>query len=220
VLMKNDNPPGEVVGVVGDVRESSLADQLKPMVYYPQAQLSFGFGTLVVHTAADPLSFANAVRRVVHEMDPELPVSEIGTMQRWVDESLLQTKFQTGLLAIFAGLATLLATLGIYGVMSYAVAQRAHEIGVRIALGARRGHVAGLVLARARALTFAGLGLGLAGSAALLRYLQSLLFEVKPADPMNLASVTALLMAIAVLAALLPAVRAARLDPVVVLRCE
>ena len=181
VQMRNENPPGEIIGVVGDIRHGSLADKVRPMVYYPQAHLSFGFGTLVVHTSVDPLSLSRPVAGVVRELDPELPVSEVGTMQRWVDESLSRTKFQTGLLAVFAALALALALLGIYGVMSYGVAQRTHEIGVRMALGAERGHITRMILWRGFTLTFIGLALGLAGAFALGRYLETLLFEIRPA---------------------------------------
>ncbi len=220
VLMKNVNPPGEVIGVVGDIKHDSLSDKARPMVYYPQAHLSFGFGTLVVQTRVEPLSLARAVTDVAHQMDSELPVSEVGTMQRWVDESLSRTKFQTALLAGFAGLALVLAALGIYGVMSYGVAQRMHEIGVRIALGAQRGQVARMILSRALILTFTGLTLGLAGAFALGRYLKALLFEIEPADPVTLTSVTFVLLSAALLAALVPAARATKVDPMVVLRDE
>src|SRR5213075_2936746 len=173
VLMKNENPPGEIIGVVGDIRHGSLADKVHPTVYYPQAHLSFGFGTLVAHTRVEPLSLARAVTDVVHQLDAELPVSEVGTMQRWVDESLVRTRFQTTLLSVFAGLALMLAVLAIYGVMSYGVAQRRHEIGVRIALGARRGQVARIILSRALILTLTGLVLGLTAAFAFGRYLQT-----------------------------------------------
>jgi len=153
-------------------------------------------------------------------MDPELPVSDVGTMQRWVDESLSRTKFQTGLLAIFAGLALVLAVLGIYGVMSYGVAQRTHEIGVRMALGAQQGQVARMILSRGLILTASGLALGLAGAVALGRYLETLLFEIKPADPLTLAAVTGILLIVAIAAAYIPARRATKVDPMVALRYE
>ena len=156
----------------------------------------------------------------MHGLDQELPVSEVGTMQRWVDESLSRTKFQTGLLAVFAALALALALLGIYGVMSYGVAQRTHEIGVRMALGAQRGHITRMILWRGFTLTFIGLALGLAGAFALGRYLETLLFEIRPADPLTLVSVTAVLIIVALLAAFFPAQRAARVDPMVALRYE
>src|SRR5207247_10170213 len=111
VSMRNENP-GEIIGVVGDIKHGSLADKIKPMVYYPQAHLSFGFGTLVVQTSVEPLSLTKAVTDVAHQMDSELPVSEVGTMQRWVDESLSRTRFQTALLAVFAGVAVVRAALG------------------------------------------------------------------------------------------------------------
>jgi putative ABC transport system permease protein len=220
VQMKSENPPGEIIGVVGDIKHGSLADKVRPMVYHPQAHLSFGFGTLVVHTIVDPLSVTRAVTQVVRQLDPDLPVSEVGTMQRWVDESLSRTKFQTALLAVFASLALLLAVLGIYGVMSYGVAQRTHEIGVRMALGAQQGQVARMILSHALIVTAIGLVLGLAGAFALARYLEALLFEVRTADPLTLCSVTAVLLGVALLAAWSPATRATKVDPMLVLRYE
>ena len=220
VLMKNENPPGEIIGVVGDTKHGSLSDKVRPAVYYPMAHLSFNIGTLVVQTRVEPLSLARAVTEVAHQMDSELPVSEVGTMQRWVDESLSRTRFQTALLAVFAGLALVLAALGIYGVVSYSVAQRRHEIGVRVALGAQRGQVARMVLWRALILTLTGLTLGLAGAFALGRYLKTLLFEIEPADPVTLTSVTLVLLAVALFAAIIPAARAMKVDPIVVLRYE
>jgi putative ABC transport system permease protein len=220
VLMKNENPPGEIIGVVGDTKHGSLSDKVHPMVYYPMAHLSFGIGTLVVQTRVEPLSLARAVTAVAHQMDSGLPVSEVGTMQRWVDESLSRTKFQTALLAVFAGLALVLAALGIYGVVSYSVAQRTHEIGVRVALGAQQGQVARMILWRALILTLTGLTLGLAGAFALGRYLKTLLFEIEPADPVTLTSVTLVLLGVALLGAMVPAARAMRVDPMVVLRYE
>jgi putative ABC transport system permease protein len=218
--MKNENPPGEIIGVVGDLKHVSLAERIRPTVYYPQAQLSFGWATVVAYTSVPPLSLSRAATDIVHQMDPELPVSDVGTMQRWVDESLTRTKFQTSLLTVFAGLALALAVLGIYGVMSYAVAQRTKEIGVRVALGAQKGQLARMILSRALTLTLAGLALGLTGAAILGRYLKTLLFEIKPADPVTLTAVAALLLGVALAAALIPAVRATRVDPMIVLRYE
>ncbi len=220
VMMKNDNPPGEIIGVVGDVKHGSLADNVRSTVYYPQSHLSFSFGSVVVQTSTEPTSFAQSVTRVIHQMDPELPVSDVGTMQRWVDESLSGTKFQTSLLAIFAGLALVLAMVGIYGVMSYGVAQRTHEIGVRMALGAQHGHVARMILSRGLILTMVGLMLGLAGALALGRYLETLLFEVKPADPVTVAAATGVLLAVAIAAAYIPARTATKVDPMIALRYE
>jgi putative ABC transport system permease protein len=218
--MKDQNPPGEIVGVVGDVRARTLSDQLRPMVYYPQSQLSFGFGTLVVQAGSDPWGLASAVTQIIHKLDPELPVSEVGTMQTWIDQSVARPKFQAGLLAAFAALALLLAILGIYGVMSYAVAQRTHEIGVRMALGAQRGEVARMILSRGVRLTVFGLAIGIAGALALCRFLETLLFQVKPADVGTMSGVAGLLLAVAIAASLLPTRRATRVDPTIALRYE
>lgn len=220
VQMLREDVPGEIIGVVGNIKHGSLADTARPMVYYPQSHLSFGFGTVVVRTAVEPLSLTRAVTEAVHAMDPQVPVSEVGTMQQWVDESLSRTKFQTWMLGAFAALAMTLAVLGIYGVISYGVAQRRHEIGVRMALGAQRRDVARLILSRGLALTLTGLAIGLAAAVSLGRYLETLLYEIKPADPLTLGSVALLLLAIALLAVLLPARRASRVDPMVVLRYE
>lgn len=220
VQMARVNPPGEIVGVVGDVKHGSLTDKVRPMVYYPQAQLFFGFGTLVVASSGEPLSLAKAVTDVVRRLDAEMPVSEVGTMQRWVDESLQRTRFQTGLLAVFAALALALAVLGIYAVMSYGVGQRTKEIGIRMALGAGRGRVAGMILSRGLVLGLIGAVLGLGGAGLLGRYLKTLLFEIEPGDPVTRAAVTVLILVVAVVAALAPAGRATKVDPMVVLRYE
>jgi putative ABC transport system permease protein len=220
VNMKTNNEPGEIIGVAGDVHHGTLADKINAVVYYPQSHLSFGFGTLVVQTSADPMAFASPVRQVINRLDPDISATEVATMQRWIEDSVARPRFQTGLLASFAGLALLLAVLGIYGVMSYAVAQRTHEIGVRMALGAQRTDVARLVLSRGVFLTLLGLGIGIAGALALGRYLETLLFEVKPADPATLTAVVALLLAVAIAACLLPARRATRVDPMIALRYD
>jgi putative ABC transport system permease protein len=220
VLMKAQNPPGEIIGVTGDVKHSGLDANIQPTVYYPQAHLFFNIGTLVVHTASDPLTLARPVTSLIHELDPELPVAEVGTMQRWIDESVARPKFQARLLAGFAALALILAVIGIYGVMSYGVAQRTHEIGVRMALGAQRSDVARMVLGRGMWLTAMGLVLGTAGALVLGRYLETLLFEVKPADPATLTAVAGVLLGVAVAASYLPARRAAKVDPLTSLRHE
>jgi putative ABC transport system permease protein len=220
VLMSNENPPAEIIGVVGDVKHGSLTDKTRPMVYYPQSHLYFGFGSLVVAANVEPLSLTRAVTDVVHRMDPELAVSEVGTMQRWVDDSLIRTRFQTGLLSVFAALALALAVLGIYAVMSYAVGQRTKEIGIRMALGAGRGRVAAMILSRGMLLAMIGAAIGLAGAGMLSRYLKSLLFEIEPGDPLTMAAVTLLILGVAVAAALAPAGRATKVDPMVVLRYE
>lgn len=222
VQMKTQNAPEEIIGVTGDVRHSGLDGKLRPMVYYPQAHLFFGFGTLVVQSAAaaDRMSLARPITALVHELDPELAVAEVGTMRRWIDESVARPKFQSRLLAGFAGLALVLAVIGIYGVMSYGVAQRRHEIGVRMALGAQKSDVARMILGRGVRLTLAGLGIGTAGAVALGRYLETLLFEVESTDPVTLTAVATLLLVVALAASCVPSRRAANLDPLTSLRYD
>jgi putative ABC transport system permease protein len=218
VQMGSNNGTGEIVGVVGNVKHTGLDGTIRPMVYYPQAHLFFNFGTLVARTAADPSSMAKPIAGIVREMDPELAISEVGTMQGWIEQSVARPKFQAGLLAGFAALALVLAAIGIYGVISFAVAQRTREIGVRMALGARPGDIAGVVLKRSATLAGIGLGIGIAGTLALGRYVKTLLFGVEPADLATITLCAAGLFAIALAASYVPARRAGRVDPMVSLR--
>lgn len=176
--------------------------------------------TLVLRTSSDPLSAVPAARRVIESIDPELLPYDVASMEQFVYNSVSEPRFNTTLLAIFAGLALILATVGIYGVMSYAVTQRTHEIGVRIALGARRGDVLRSVLMQAAKRACAGIGVGLAGSLFLTRFLRTLLFDVRPTDALTFAAVATLLAAVALLASYIPARRATRIDPLAALRCE
>ncbi|MBI2686767.1 MAG: ABC transporter permease [Acidobacteria bacterium] len=220
VQMKAENLPGEIIGVTGDVKHGGLDSKARPMVYYPQAQLFFNFGTVVLQTESDPLQLAKPLANLIHEMDPELAIAEVAAMQRWIDDSVARPRFQTRLLAAFAGLALVLAIIGIYGVVSYGVAQRTHEIGVRMALGAQRGDVARMVLGRGARLAAAGLLIGIAGALALGRFLETQLYEVKATDPLTLTMMAALLLIVALGASYFPARRAARVDPMHCLRYE
>ena len=210
VQMKAENLPGEIIGVAGDTKHGGLDVTVRPLVYYPQAHLFFNFGTLVVQTSGDPASLSRPVTALIHEMDPELAVAEMGTMQRWIDQSVARPKFQSRLLAV----------IGIYSVVAYSVAQRRHEIGARMALGAQRGDVARMVLGRGARLALIGLGLGTLGSMALGRYLETLLFEVKAADPGIFAAMAGVLLAVTLAASYLPARRAAAVEPLEALRYE
>ena len=220
VQMQAKNPPGEIVGVTGDVRHSGLDATVRPMVYYPQAHLFFNFGTLVVQASGDPTSLMRTVAGVIHELDPELAISEMGTMQGWIDQSVARPRFQSRLLAGFAALALILAVIGIYGVVSYGATQRTHEIGVRMALGAQKSDVALMILGGGAKLAAIGLAIGTAGSLALGRYLETMLFEVKPTDPATLTAMALLLLAVVLAASYLPARRASKLDPLTSLRYE
>jgi putative ABC transport system permease protein len=220
VLMQDQNPPGEIIGITGDIRHGGLDAKFRPMVYYPQSHLFFNFGTLVVHTTGDPMALSRPVSRVIRELDPELAIAEVGTMERWVDESVARPRFQSRLLGGFAALAFVLAIIGIYGVMSYGVAQRTHEIGIRMALGAQKGRVTRMILGRGALLTVGSLVLGVIGSLALSRYIETLLFDVKPGDPSTLSVVSALLLTVSLAASYIPARRAANVDPLTSLKYE
>jgi putative ABC transport system permease protein len=219
----------EVVGVVGDVKLDSL-DQARPSttLYVPLDQLSksekFGWGsfpmTLVVRTATMPGSMVSAVTNALHEVDGTVPVRDISTMDDVVTNSLSQSRFNMLLLGVFAGLALLLAAVGIYSVLSYSVRQRVPEIGIRLALGARMTDVLRIVVIEGMKPTLIGVAVGVAAALAMGRLVASLIFQVKPADPTTFLAVAALLALIALLACIIPAYRASKVDPVVALRNE
>jgi putative ABC transport system permease protein len=178
------------------------------------------FATLVVRATGDPLQIARDAEAAVHRVDPDQAVSDVQTMEAVFSNSVSSPRFQTVLLLVFAALAIALAMIGVYGVVSYSVSQRINEIGIRVALGARSSDVFRLVLREALALSAIALALGLLASLALGRVLQSLLFEVTPRDPATLASVAAVVLAVSILAAAIPARRATRVDPLTALRYE
>ena len=218
------NPWLTVVGVVADVRQMGLDAPVKPEMYLPFKQVNynqwFAPGYLVIRTSAEPASLTAAVRREVHAVDPEQPVSNVQTMAEILGEESAQRRVGMTLLAAFAGLALLLASLGIYGVLSFFVAQRTQEIGVRLALGASPRSILALVLGKGMRLTLAGLGLGLLGAFALTRLIESQLFGVSASDPVTYAGLALLLACVALLACYLPARRATKVDPMVALRYE
>ena len=209
-----------VVGVVGDVEDSALGAELGTTFYVPVAQGARPTMHLAVRTTGEPLRVATAVRREVLSIDKNQPVAEITTMEDWVARSLGKRRFSTLMLTLFAGLGVILAVVGIYGVLSYSVSQRGHEIGVRMALGAQSGDVVLLILRRGLGLTVLGLLVGLTLTLFSTRLLGSMLYEVAPTDPTILLSIAAGLTAVALAASYLPARRAARFDPIVSLRHE
>jgi len=220
VAMKDQNNPCEIIGVVGDVKFKSLDQAVRPMVYWPHSELAYGAMTLVIKTSGNPLAIADAVQREVRALDKDQPVSEMRPMEALLADSISRSRFATLLLSIFAAVAFGLASVGIYGVMSYSVTQRTNEIGIRIALGASRINVLGLVLRRGLMLAACGVVVGLAGSFALTRLLTTQLFGVSATDPVTFTMVSLTLMAVALLATYLPARRAMKLDPLVALRYE
>ena len=211
-----------VVGVVADIRQRGLDQEVKPMIYAPFQQDRSGFVRFVSFVArtATPAGVADGIRAEIRRAAPDLPIESTVTMDEALAASVAQPRFRTVLVALFAMAATLIATCGIYGLMAYAVAQRRREIGVRMALGAGRGDVLRLVLARALRIVVAGVVVGLAGAAGVTRVLQTFLFGVTPTDPIAFTIVTLLLMTVGLTAAWLPARRATRIDPSAALRAE
>ncbi len=213
-----------VVGVVGDVRQATLAAAPQPMIYVPLQQEWRGFFlgpmAFVARARATPEAVATALRAQLRAVDPELPAQRIDMLDALLSDSLAPPRFRSGLLLAFGLLALLLALVGVYGVMAYEVARRTGEIGIRRALGADTGAILGLVVGRTGALVSAGVALGLLGALALTRTLESFLYAVRPLDLGTFAVVTVVLVAASLLASVLPARRAARVDPAVALRCE
>jgi len=212
------NQTFEIIGVVGDIRHRSLDEKPFDAMYFPSRDT--GWMNLVIRTQGDPLSIVGAVRKEMLALDPDQPIAAVKKMSDWVDSSVAEPRYRTTLLGMFAALAMVLAAMGIYGVMSYSVAQRTHEIGVRMALGARQRDVLKLLVRQGMLLTLVGVGLGLLGAFALTRVMASLLFEVTAKDPFTFAIVAALLIAVAFVACFIPARRATKVDPLVALRYE
>jgi predicted permease len=212
------NTPMTIVGVVGDVRQTSLIEPVRPMMYIPLTQLSYPAMTIVARSSGDPVALVPAMRRELRAMNPQLPLDEIRTLDAVLDASLAQRRFGMLLLGFFAVSALALVVIGLYGVIAYGVAQRTHEIGVRAALGASRRDVFRLILVEGARVTTIGLAIGLAGALALSRVLQSMLYGVSAVDPAALAGVTALLALTALAATGIPARRAMIIEPVEALR--
>jgi putative ABC transport system permease protein len=223
ILFGTDNGnglPAEVIGVVGDVRSDQLAKTNDVEFYRPWPQRSAPFLNIVVRTATKPEATGTIVRAVLNKVDNSLPILQPSTLDEIVTQSLGQERLTMTLLGVFAGIALLLAVVGIYGAVAYTVEQRTGEIGVRMALGAQRSAVLGLVLRNGLKLAGAGIGLGWIGAMGLTRFLRGLLFGVGPTDPLTFAAVPVLLVSVALLACLIPALRAARVDPMEALRHE
>jgi len=208
----------EIVGVVGDVKRGDLTSDTRPEFYLSHSQATLSSPTLLLRTYGDPASIAGAVRAEVAAMDKNIPVYDVHRFDDMISSSVADPRFQSMLLTFFAAIALLLSAVGLYAVLSYMVAQRTLEIGVRMALGARRTDVLRLVLRRGLSLAMLGLVIGILLSVALTRYMASLLYSVKPLDPVTMLSVTAILLFVSLLASTAPAWRAARMDPMKTLR--
>jgi putative ABC transport system permease protein len=210
----------EVVGVVSNIKQDGLDDKGRMQTYWPMAQTNNQSMNLIVRTAGDPMSVARSVEKAIHAFLPDLPLYNATSMDQVIAGSVADRRFSMIMLGCFAGLALLLAAVGIYGVISYTVAQRTQEIGVRVALGASSGQVLKSVIGSGMLLVGIGLLAGLAGSIALTDWMSTMLYEVKPSDPLTLAVVTAVLAFSALIACVVPARRALRVDPIEALRQE
>jgi len=214
------NHPMTLVGIVDDTRASGLDAAVRPYLYLPFREFAPEEFALAVRSAGDPAMLAAAVKQAVWKLDKDEPVTHVEVMRQLVADSIAPRRFQALLMSVFAGFALLLAGVGIYGVVAYSVAQRTHEIGIRMALGASRGMILAGVIVRAGALALAGAALGLAAAWAVIPMLGSLLYGVGVFDASVFAASALLLVALAALAGLVPALRAARVDPMVCLRYE
>jgi putative ABC transport system permease protein len=233
---KDENPVGkrinvnmgipvwrEIVGVVGDVRNISLGAAPDLQMYFPLIDAEFAtirMGNLLIRTESNPLALVEPVKSEIRSLDPNLPFATVRTLDEIVSTSVAQPRFTTALLGLFASIAMLLAAIGIYGVISYSVARRTHEIGIRMALGARRNQIVNLVVGQGVALAAIGVAIGLIAAILLTRVMSSLLFEISATDPVTFVVISAVLGFVALIASYVPARRAAKVDPMIALRYE
>lgn len=220
IYMKEDNQPSEIVGIVGDNKHKGLDAEVEPMAFWPHAELVYSSMTIVIRSSSNSAGIATAARNVIHQIDPQQPIGQVITMNALMARSVARSRFNSLLLTIFSVVALVMAAVGIYGVMSYSVLQRTHEIGVRMALGAQRADVLKLMLKQGVLLGIAGVAVGLAGSFGLTRVISTLLFDVAATDKTTFAAVAVGLFAITFLASYIPAWRATKVNPLDALRYE
>ena len=210
----------EIVGVAGDVRLDSLEEAGKTTVYYYAPQVAYNFTTILIRTPRDPMSLSTAARKEVQAMDAEIPLHNVQPLAQLVSRAVAQRRFTGFLMGLFAAAALLLAAVGLYGVISYSVTQRIHEMGIRMALGAQSKNILSLVIGQGMALTMFGVVTGLVAAFVLTRFLENMLFGVTATDPLTYTGISALLLLTAAVASFLPARRATKVDPMVALRYE
>jgi putative ABC transport system permease protein len=219
-LMGDLQPNREIVGVVGNISHTALSDPQQPEMYVAYAQYAPPTMNLVVRAAANPDSLAASLLQTVRALDRDETISAIRSMDDIVDSSVSQPRFSSSLLSLFAALALMLASVGLYGVMAYSVSQRTNEIGIRIALGAKQTDVLKMIVVQGMKLALMGVAIGLAGALAIGRFLATMLYQVKPTDPLTLVFMSIALIGVSLLANYIPARRAAKVDPIVALRYE
>jgi putative ABC transport system permease protein len=218
-LMLKEWGPREIVGVVDDLKNDGLDQEAHPEVYAPFFQHP-GRLNIVLRTKSDPKSYEQALRRIVSEQDKEMPVFEVMTLEQLVGDRLAPRRIATVMLGIYSAMAFAMAAIGIYGVLTHATSKRAHEMGIRLALGAQPGGLLYMVIRQGMALVLIGLGLGMALAIALTRLIASQLYQVSPTDPASFALAALLLAAVAMTACFFPALRATKVDPIKALREE
>jgi len=216
----DDQNPSEIIGVAGSVRQMGPGEEAKPNAYWPMPELPYSTMTILVKSSSDPLSLVSPVRYELAQIDSELPMSSIATMDQLLSDSLSRSRFMMFVLGVFAAIALALTAVGIYGVIAYGVAQRTHEIGIRMALGAQRGNVLGLVLGQGTRLTLVGVGIGIVAALGLTQLMTSLLYGTSATDPLTFLAVILILAAVAFLATFVPARHATKVSPIVALRYE
>src|SRR6185437_15368608 len=209
-----------IVGVVGNIRQESITDEVAPEIYVPFSQMGVNGVTLMVRTTSDPLTLARSVRGEVLAIDQNQPIYDVKTLAERVNDAVAVSRSLMLLFAAFALLALVLGAVGIYGIVSYSVTQRTHEIGIRMALGARAANALSLIMKNGLTLVLAGIAIGVATAFGLTRFLATLLFGIEPTDGVTFLVVSSVFFVIAIVAALLPALRATRVDPVIALRSE
>jgi putative ABC transport system permease protein len=220
IVLSGEKTWRQIIAVVGDVRHYALDGEVRPEMYFPHSQQPQNFMSVVIRTASATENFSWAVRGEVADIDKDQPIAALRTMEELLSRSVAQPRLYSALLGIFSTVALLLAAVGIYGVMSLAVGQRTHEIGVRMALGAPARSVRDMVLLKGLGLALAGVGFGILGAFALTRVLGKLLYGVSATDPFTFVGAALLLVAVAAAACYFPARRATRVDPMVALRCD
>jgi putative ABC transport system permease protein len=220
VDMQDKNPFGEIVGVVGDVKEGSLDKEPAPTVYYNHAHMVSGSMIFVVRSEGDPLLLVGPARRIIHQLDPVQPVADVDSMENVVRETFSRQKFSAVLLGGFSLISLLLAAVGVYGVLAYSVTERTREFGLRVALGAEPARILSMVLAGGARVVLAGTAVGIAGALALTSLLRTMLYSVGPRDTTTFVAVPVVLALVGLMAAWLPARRASRLPPLEALRAE
>jgi putative ABC transport system permease protein len=220
IYMKDEPPMTEIIGIVSNNKHKSLDSEVEPMAFWPNAELVYSRMTIVIRTRGDSAGIAAAARNVIRQLDPDQPIGQVATMDALMARSFARARFNSTLLGIFSIVALIMAAVGIYGVMSYSVLQRTHEIGVRMALGAQRADVLRLILKQGVILAIVGVAVGVAVAFGLTRIISTLLFEVAATDKLTFAAVSLGLFAVTLFASYIPAWRATRVDPLVALRYE